>query len=82
MANYQNPVQTTLKSRIKLETPVTVRTFALGITSLNLLDLNDIDATELEDGAMMIYDADTAKFKLTATIDHPRSKTRIIGGKY
>ena len=71
-----------LKSRIRLDTPVTVRTFALGITSLNLLDLNDIDATELEDGAMMIYDADTAKFKLTATIDHPRSKTKIIGGKY
>ena len=73
---------TALKSRIRLDTPVTVRTFALGITSLNLLDLNDIDATELEDGAMMIYDADTAKFKLTATIDHPRSKTKIIGGKY
>lgn len=82
MPTYQNPVTTTLKSRIKLETPVTVRTFALGITSLNLLDLNDIDATELEDGAMMIYDADTAKFKLTATVDHPRSKTKIIGGKY
>jgi hypothetical protein len=71
-----------LKSRIRLDTPVTVRTFALGITSLNLLDLNDIDATELEDGAMMIYDADTSKFKLTATIDHPRSKVKIIGGKY
>jgi hypothetical protein len=71
-----------LKSKIRLDTPVTVRTFALGITSLNLLDLNDVDATELEDGAMMIYDADTAKFKLTATIDHPRSKTKIIGGKY
>ena len=71
-----------LKSKIRLDTPVTVRTFALGITSLNLLDLNDVDATELEDGAMMIYDADTAKFKLTATVDHPRSKTKIIGGKY
>ena len=73
---------TALKSKIRLDTPVTVRTFALGITSLNLLDLNDIDATELEDGAMMYYDADTSKFKLTATIDHPRSKTKIIGGKY
>jgi len=73
---------TALRSKIKLDTPVTVRTFALGITSLNLLDLNDIDATELEDGAMMIYDADTAKFKLTATVDHPRSKVKIIGGKY
>ena len=75
-------MSTSIRSRIRLDTPVTVRTFALGITSLNLLDLNDIDATELEDGAMMIYDADTAKFKLTATVDHPRSKTRIIGGKY
>ena len=75
-------MSTALRSKIKLETPVTVRTFALGITSLNLLDLNDVDATELEDGAMMIYDADTAKFKLTATVDHPRSKVKIIGGKY
>ena len=75
-------MSTALKSKIRLDTPVTVRTFALGITSMNLLDLNDVDATELEDGAMMIYDADTAKFKLTATIDHPRSKTKIIGGKY
>jgi hypothetical protein len=73
---------TTIRSKIRLDTPVTVRTFALGITSLNLLDLNDVDSTELEDGAMMIYDADTAKFKLTATIDHPRSKVKIIGGKY
>ena len=56
-------MSTALRSKIKLDTPITVRTFALGITSLNLLDLNDIDATELEDGAMMIYDADTAKFK-------------------
>lgn len=71
-----------IKTRVRLDTPVTVRTFALGITSLNLLDLNDIDATDLEDGAMMIYDGDTAKFKLTSTIDHPRSKTTIIGGKY
>lgn len=71
-----------IKTRVKLDTPVTVRTFALGITSLNLLDLNDIDATDLEDGAMMIYDSDTAKFKLTSIIDHPRSKTTIIGGKY
>ena len=71
-------MSTALRSKIKLDTPVTVRTFALGITSLNLLDLNDVDATELEDGAMMIYDADTAKFKLTATVDHPRSKVKII----
>ena len=75
-------MSTALRSKIKLDTPVSVRTFALGITSLNLLDLNDVDATELEDGAMMIYDADTAKFKLTATVDHPRSKVKIIGGKY
>jgi hypothetical protein len=75
-------MSTAIRSKIRLDTPVTVRTFALGITSLNLLDLNDIDATELEDGAMMIYDSETQKFKLTATIDHPRAKTKIIGGKY
>jgi hypothetical protein len=59
-----------------------VKTMALGITSMSLLDLTDIDATELEDGAMMVYDEQIAKFVLKAEVDHPRSKTKIIGGKY
>lgn len=71
-----------IRSKIRLDTPVTIRTFALGITSLNLLDLNDVDATDLSDGAMMIYNSDTRKFVLSATVDHPRSKVKIIGGKY
>lgn len=75
-------MSTSIRSKIRLDTPVTVRTFALGITSLNLLDLNDVDATALEDGAMMVYNSETRKFVLSATVDHPRSKVKIIGGLY
>lgn len=73
-------MSTSIRSKIKLDTPVTIRTFALGITSLNLLDLNDVDATDLSDGAMMIYHSDTRKFVLSAKVNHP--KVKIIGGKY
>lgn len=59
-----------------------VKTMALGITSMSLLDLTDIDSTQLEDGAMMVYDEQIAKFVLKSEVDHPRSKTKIIGGKY
>jgi hypothetical protein len=59
-----------------------VKTMALGITSMSLTDLTDIDASQLEDGAMMVYDEQIAKFVLKAEVDHPRSKTKIIGGKY
>lgn len=71
-----------LKVRVNSNKSIKVKTMALGIQSMSLLDLTDIDATELEDGAMMVYDEQTAKFVLKAEVDHPRSKTKIIGGKY
>jgi hypothetical protein len=71
-----------IRVKINQDKNIRVKTMALGITSMSLLDLTDIDATELEDGAMMVYDEQIAKFVLKAEVDHPRSKTKIIGGKY
>ena len=71
-----------IKVKINQDKTLKVKTMALGIQSMSLLDLTDIDATELSDGAMMVYDEQIAKFVLKAEVDHPRSKTKIIGGKY
>jgi hypothetical protein len=71
-----------IKVKVNQDKTLKVKTMALGITSMSLLDLTDIDATQLEDGAMMVYDEQIAKFVLKAEVDHPRSKTKIIGGKY
>ncbi len=71
-----------LKVRLNTNKSIKVKTMALGIQSMSLLDLTDIDATQLEDGAMLVYDEQTAKFVLKSEVDHPRSKTKIIGGKY
>lgn len=71
-----------LKVRVNTNKSIKVKTMALGIQSMSLLDLTDIDASQLEDGAMMVYDEQIAKFVLKAEVDHPRSKTKIIGGKY
>lgn len=71
-----------IKVKINQDKTLKVKTMALGIQSMSLLDLTDIDATNLEDGAMMVYDEQIAKFVLKSEVDHPRSKTKIIGGKY
>jgi hypothetical protein len=71
-----------IKVKINQDKTLKVKTMALGIQSMSLLDLTDIDATDLEDGAMMVYDEQIAKFVLKSEVDHPRSKTKIIGGKY
>lgn len=71
-----------IKVRIVQDRNLKVKTVALGNTAMSLLDLTDIDSSELSDGAMMVYDGETAKFVLKAEVDHPRNKTKIIGGKY
>ena len=71
-----------IKVKINQDKTLKVKTMALGITSMSLLDLTDIDATQLADGAMMVYDEQIAKFVLKPEVDHPRSRTKIIGGQY
>jgi hypothetical protein len=71
-----------IKVKINQDKTLKVKTMALGITSMSLLDLTDVDSSQLADGAMMVYDEQIAKFVLKPEVDHPRSRTKIIGGKY
>lgn len=54
-------------------------TVAAGST-LRLTDLQDIDSTLLDDGAVMVYDKAAEKFVIKPEMTNPA--TKIIGGSF
>jgi hypothetical protein len=68
-----------IKATINKQVRVRARTVEVG-TGVKLTDLSDIDATNLDNGAMLIYDLAQQKFILTNQIENP--DLRIIGGIY
>jgi hypothetical protein len=68
-----------IKATINKQVKVRARTVEVG-TGVKLTDLSDIDATNLDNGAMLIYDLAQQKFILTNQIENP--DLRIIGGIY
>jgi hypothetical protein len=68
-----------IKATINKQVKVRARTVEVG-TGVKLTDLSDIDATNLDNGAMLIYDLAQQKFLLTNQIENP--DLRIIGGIY
>lgn len=68
-----------IKATINKQAKVRARTVEVG-AGVRLTDLVDIDATNLDNGAMIIYDLAQQKFLLTNQIDNP--DLRIIGGSY
>jgi len=66
-----------LKAVLKTQSGIQAKTVAIA-PSQGLLDLNDIDSSNLDDGAVMIYDLATHKFVLTQEVKNPN--TKIIGG--
>jgi hypothetical protein len=68
-----------IKATINKQVKVRARTVEVG-TGVKLTDLSDIDATNLDNGAMLIYDLAQQKFILTNRIENP--DLRIIGGIY
>lgn len=68
-----------IKATINKQIKVRARTVEVG-TGVQLTDLTDIDATNLDNGAMLIYDLSQQKFLLTNQINNP--DLRIIGGIY
>lgn len=68
-----------IKATINKQAKVKARTVEVG-TGVRLTDLTDIDSTNLDNGAMLIYDLSQQKFILTNQIDNP--DLRIIGGIY
>jgi len=68
-----------IKATINKQVKVKARTVEVG-TGVKLTDLTDIDATALDNGAMLIYDLARQKFILTNQLENP--DLRIIGGIY
>lgn len=68
-----------IKATINKTAKVRARTVEVG-TGIRLTDLVDLDTTNLDNGAMLIYDLSQQKFLLTNQIDNP--DLRIIGGIY
>ena len=55
------------------------KTVAIGAAQ-SLLDLTDVDATSIGDGAVLIFETATQKFVIQPTVSN--ANTKIIGGKY
>lgn len=53
-----------------------------GATGGSLVDLADVDATSFSDGALIQYDADTEKFKITNTVETDTGEIRLNGGTF
>lgn len=68
-----------IKATINKQARVRARTVEVG-AGVRLTDLVDVDTTNLDNGAMLIYDLAQQKFLLTNRIDNP--DLRIIGGIY
>ena len=68
-----------IKATINKQAKVRARPVDVGV-GIQLTDLSDVDTTNLDNGAMLIYDLAAQKFLLTNQIDNP--DLRIIGGIY
>tara|TARA_B100000683_G_scaffold98597_1_gene97490 strand:- start:2610 stop:2828 length:219 start_codon:yes stop_codon:yes gene_type:complete len=55
------------------------KTVAIGAAQ-SLLDLTDIDAALIDDGAILIYESSTQKFSVRPSVNN--ANTKIIGGNY
>jgi hypothetical protein len=69
---------TQLKASIAPATTQQVSTFNLGAGKL--IDLTDIDSSDIGDGAVIVYNATSTKFEIRRSIQN--ANTKIIGGTY
>ena len=68
-----------IKSRISQEGVIQTTTVAMTPAG-RILDMIDVDATMLGDGAVLIYNLEEEKFETKQQIDNPN--TKIIGGSF
>lgn len=68
-----------IKSKVSQEGVLQTTTVAVTPAS-RLLDMIDVDATLLGDGAVLIYNLEEEKFETRQEIDNPN--TKIIGGSF
>ena len=53
-----------------------------GATGGKLVELSDVDASSVQDGAMIQYDASTEKFAITNRIETDSGEIRLNGGTF
>jgi len=68
-----------LKGSLARPTDLQAKTVAVG-SPARLTELVDIDASQLDDGAMIVYELAQQKFSIRNEVDN--TSTKIIGGKY
>ena len=68
-----------IKATINKRAKIQARTLDIG-SGIKLTDLVDVDASALDNGAMLIYDLSQQRFILTNRIENP--DLRIIGGTF
>ena len=68
-----------IKAVLTQSSDLRAKTVAIGAAQ-SLLDLTDIDATAIGDGAVLIYETATQKFVIQQTMSN--TNTKIIGGNY
>mgnify|MGYP003631599919 FL=1 len=65
--------------QMRSQSTIAAKSMQVGI-SPKLTTLTDVDATELADGALLVYNATTGKFQTKPELDN--SSTIVNGGKY
>ena len=55
---------------------------AASAASIKFSELSDVDATAFGDGALIQYDADSEKFKITNTVETDTGEIRLNGGTF
>lgn len=68
-----------IKARVTPQKRITVSEYKLN-ASAKLTDLNDIDFTNIADGALLVYNSNTSTWVATTQIENPN--TQVNGGHY
>lgn len=68
-----------IKARLNPKKSITVAEYRLN-NNTRLSDLLDVDTSNVSDGGLLLYNADSQKFEATTEIDN--NNTNINGGHY
>ena len=71
----------TIKARVNTnQSQVVAKKLAIGQFNISMSDIADVDTTGQTDGAMMIFDGTSGKYKMSTLIDN--ENLSISGGTY
>tara|TARA_Y100001937_G_scaffold74175_1_gene100962 strand:- start:1546 stop:1767 length:222 start_codon:yes stop_codon:yes gene_type:complete len=72
---------TTIKAKVQTnQSQIVAKKLAIGQFSIAMSDISNVDTTGETDGAMMIFDGSTGKYKMTTLIEN--ENLSLSGGTY